>query len=187
MRHGPPCPPGCPFFILFVIRPCILDSMLCLKPRNAVFFNVKLMIFILRGVRRARWEAVSEGLGGPYWPSQATSKPPLDLQKIVTNLILFAHQAQNGPCWRSKGTHKCLGIRFQAKTQNVHPCLRKTHIFGGRCTSFFSLVLHFRVQTCIKNCIRGLPVPSGGQPCRRKNHTKTRAGRPPGASGRSVA
>ena len=124
------------------------------KTWKCCFFNVKLMIFIHRGVRLARYGAVSEGLAGPYWPSQTTSKPPLDLQKIVTNLIIFAHPAPSGPSCRSKGTHKCLDIRFQAKTQLFHPCLSKTHICGGQCTSFFKLFLHFRVQTCIKNCIR---------------------------------
>ena len=123
-------PSGMSFFHLFC-RPTLHSGVYAAsKTWKCCFFNVKLMIFIHRWVRLARYGAVSEGLAGPYWPSKTTSKPPLDLQKIVRNLIIFAQQAPRGPSCRSKGTHKCLDIRFKQKTQNCHPCLSKTHIFG---------------------------------------------------------
>ena len=152
-----------------------------------LFFQCKTNDFHSPRSRLARYGAVSEGLAGPYWPSQTTSQPPLDLQKIIANLIIFAHPAPSDPSCRSKGTQKCLDIRFQAKTQNFHPCHSKTRICGGQCTSLFPLFLHLRVPTCTNNCIRGLLVPSGGLPCRYKNHTKTSADRTLVAIGRSDA
>ena len=125
-----PLPSGMSFFHPFC-HPTLHSGLYAVsKTWKCCFFNVKLMIFIHRGVRLARCEAVSEGLAGPSWPSKTTSKPPLDLQKIVTNGITFAHPAPSESSCLSKGTRKCLDIRFQAKTQKKHPCLSKTHISG---------------------------------------------------------
>ena len=124
-----------------------------------LFFQCKTNDFHSPRSRLARYGAVSEGLAGPYWPSQTTSKPPLDLQKIVTNLIIFAHPAPSGPSCRSKGTHKCLGIRFKQKHTIFIPVLVKLTFSVDNAPPFSHFFFTFGCQLASKIAFAALPCP----------------------------
>ena len=94
------------------------------------------------------------GTQHPHGAPKSVHPPPLCMQKIVQNTILFAFWSPRGHFLMPMVTHKHSFMQFLVKTRNHQFGIRKTYISYPPCTPFWIIFCKLAVQNCIANRFR---------------------------------